>query len=56
MATHTQPSAWWDEDEATLMTVVDILDEVARAQERAFKSGSSSSGKGERKGADDGGS
>jgi hypothetical protein len=32
VATHTSPAAWWDQDEATVMTVVDILAEVARAQ------------------------
>jgi len=55
VATHTQPSAWWDEDEATLMTVVAILDEVHRAQERALK-GSSSSKTKRGEGDDDGGS
>lgn len=53
MATHTSPAVWWDQDEATVMTVVAILDEVARAQNRA----AGKSSKTDRKGGDnDGGS
>jgi hypothetical protein len=31
LASNTAPSAWWDEDDATLATAVDILQERARA-------------------------
>lgn len=31
IATHTSPADWWDEDEATLMTAVAVLEQVARA-------------------------
>lgn len=57
MATHTSPAAWWEQDEATLMTVVDILNDVAKAQERAFRGASKTSKTdGKRKGGgDDGG-
>lgn len=37
MATHTSPADWWHEDEATLMTAVAILDQVARAQNKGSK-------------------
>ena len=30
LATQTPPSAWWDEDDATLATVIDLLDEARR--------------------------
>jgi hypothetical protein len=29
LATNTPPSAWWDEDDATIATVLDILNEAA---------------------------
>jgi hypothetical protein len=33
IATSTAPSAWWDEDDATLATVIDELeDQAARAR------------------------
>lgn len=31
LATETAPSAWWDEDEATLATAWEILDQRAEA-------------------------
>ncbi len=30
VATQTAPADWWDEDDATLATVLDVLDEHAQ--------------------------
>lgn len=30
IATNTAPSAWWDEDDATIQTAIDVLAEAAR--------------------------
>jgi hypothetical protein len=30
VATGTAPSSWWDEDDATLATVIELLEERAR--------------------------
>jgi len=35
LATSTAPRDWWDEDDATLATVLDLLDEQQRRMERA---------------------
>jgi len=29
VATHTSPRDWWHEDDVTLATVIDVLDEIA---------------------------
>lgn len=34
VATHTPPSAWWDEDERTIYTAVEVLSEQSRADAR----------------------
>jgi hypothetical protein len=28
VVTHTPPSAWWDEDEATIATALEVLDRL----------------------------
>lgn len=32
LATQTAPSAWWDEDDATIATALDLLDEAAERE------------------------
>jgi hypothetical protein len=34
VATNTAPRDWWDEDDETLATVIDILDEIRRETNR----------------------
>ncbi len=34
IATGTAPSAWWDEDDATLATVIDELEDAAERARR----------------------
>lgn len=51
MATHTSPADWWHEDEATLMTAVAVLEQMARASSGK----GSSKGKRQAEGEDDGG-
>ena len=33
IATSTAPSVWWDEDDATIATALDILDRAGRTDE-----------------------
>jgi len=35
VATNTAPAAWWDEDPATVLTAVAVLDDIAQRIERA---------------------
>lgn len=35
LATSTAPRDWWDEDDATLATALDLLDEQQQRMERA---------------------
>lgn len=35
LATQTAPGAWWDEDDATILTALELLAEQAEAMERA---------------------
>jgi hypothetical protein len=37
VATQTHPGPWFDEDEMTVMTVVDILEKQAEAMKKARK-------------------
>ena len=34
LATQTAPRDWWDEDDATLATAIDLLDEQRQRMER----------------------
>jgi hypothetical protein len=37
VATHTHPGPWWQESEETLLTVLEIFAEQARAADKASK-------------------
>jgi hypothetical protein len=44
VGTHTSPADWWHEDEATVLTVAEILREVARAGRGSKRKGGGDDG------------